>query len=73
MEDDGGTDEKIIAVPAPKIHPFNDSVLNYTDIPQVNRDQIEHFFAHYKDLEKGKWIKDSRLGGCGQSPHPVDP
>ncbi len=57
MEDDGGVDEKIIAVPAPKIHPYHDDKLNYTDIPQVNRDQIEHFFAHYKDLEKGKWSK----------------
>lgn len=57
MEDDGGQDEKIIAVPAPKIHPYHADVENYTDLRPVNRDQIEHFFTHYKDLEKGKWSK----------------
>lgn len=57
MEDDGGQDEKIIAVPGPKIHPYYDKIENYTDLQQVNRDQIEHFFTHYKDLEKGKWSK----------------
>ena len=57
MEDDGGVDEKIIAVPAPAVHPYHDEKTNYTDIPQINRDQIEHFFTHYKDLEKGKWSK----------------
>jgi inorganic pyrophosphatase len=32
-------------------------VKSYKDVPQIVRDQIEHFFAHYKDLEKGKWVK----------------
>ena len=45
MEDDGGQDEKIIAVPAPKIHPYHADVENYTDLRPVNRDQIEHFFT----------------------------
>ncbi len=57
MEDDGGQDEKIIAVPAPKIHPAYDAIKTHTDLPQVDLDQIEHFFTHYKDLEKGKWSK----------------
>lgn len=57
MEDDGGVDEKIVAVPAEHIHPYHTDINNYTDLPQINRDQIEHFFTHYKDLEKGKWSK----------------
>lgn len=57
MEDDGGQDEKIIAVPADKLHPYHRDVIEYTDLRQINRDQIEHFFSHYKDLEKGKWSK----------------
>lgn len=57
MEDDGGQDEKIIAVPAPQIHPFHDNIDEYTDLREINREQIEHFFSHYKDLEKGKWSK----------------
>ena len=25
--------------------------------------QIQHFFEHYKDLEKGKWVKVEGWGG----------
>ena len=25
-------------------------------LPEILRDQIAHFFQHYKDLEKGKWV-----------------
>jgi inorganic pyrophosphatase len=57
MEDDAGLDEKIIAVPVPKLHPYHDNIGNYTDIRPILRQQIEHFFAHYKDLEPGKWSK----------------
>jgi inorganic pyrophosphatase len=57
MEDDGGQDEKIIAVPVSKMIPLYDSVQDYTDLPKITLEQIEHFFTHYKDLEKGKWVK----------------
>lgn len=57
MEDDGGQDEKIIAVPTDKVHPYYSDVENHTDLRQVHQDQIEHFFTHYKDLEEGKWSK----------------
>ena len=57
MEDDGGKDEKIIAVPVSKMHPYHDDVNDLDDIKPILREQIEHFFTHYKDLEKGKWAK----------------
>jgi inorganic pyrophosphatase len=57
MEDDGGMDEKILAVPTTKIFPYYENIKNYTDLPQILLDQIQHFFEHYKDLEKGKWVK----------------
>jgi inorganic pyrophosphatase len=57
MEDDGGGDEKIIAVPVSKITQRYVRVQNYTDLPQITLDQIQHFFEHYKDLEPGKWVK----------------
>lgn len=60
MEDDGGMDEKIIAKPTTKMFPYHDKVENYTDLPEIVCQQIEHFFTHYKDLEKGKWVK---IGG----------
>lgn len=56
MEDDKGMDEKILAVPATRLHPFYTDVVNYTDLPKILTDQIYHFFQHYKDLEHGKWV-----------------
>ena len=57
MEDDGGQDEKIIAVPSPQVSRRFDAVKNYTDLPDITLQQIQHFFEHYKDLEPGKWVK----------------
>lgn len=57
MEDNAGQDEKIIAVPVPELHPYHDNVEDYTDLRPILRDQIEHFFSHYKDLEPGKWAR----------------
>jgi len=57
MEDNAGQDEKVIAVPSPKLTKRYESVFNYTDLPGITRDQVTHFFEHYKDLEPGKWVK----------------
>ena len=57
MEDENGIDEKIIAVPVDALNPFYDKVNELSDVPSIFRDQIEHFFGHYKDLEPGKWVK----------------
>lgn len=57
MEDNAGMDEKLIAVPSSSLTARYDHVQNYTDLPKITLDQVEHFFAHYKDLEPGKWVK----------------
>ncbi|MFQ5544623.1 MAG: inorganic diphosphatase [Acidiferrobacterales bacterium] len=62
MEDESGPDEKILAVPHDKLHPYYHDVTSYRDIPDILRDQIAHFFAHYKDLEIDKWVKIERWG-----------
>ena len=67
MEDDGGQDEKIIAVPTTKLTRRYESVANYTDLPPITLEQIEHFFAHYKDLEPGKWVKITRWGNAEEA------
>jgi inorganic pyrophosphatase len=56
MEDEAGGDEKILAVPVDALHPFYADVHSYRDLPPVMCEQIAHFFQHYKDLEKGKWV-----------------
>ncbi|MEQ1669611.1 MAG: inorganic diphosphatase [Hyphomicrobium sp.] len=67
MEDDGGGDEKIIAVPSSKLTKRYDNVKTYTDLPSISIEQIEHFFAHYKDLEPGKWVKINHWGHADEA------
>ena len=67
MEDEGGGDEKIIAVPVPKLTKRYENVTNYTDLPQITLDQIQHFFEHYKDLEPGKWVKFAGWGDAAKA------
>ena len=57
MEDNSGEDEKIIAVPSTDLTKRYDNVNDVFDLPEITRQQIEHFFEHYKDLEPGKWVK----------------
>ncbi len=64
MEDNAGEDEKIIAVPSRHLTQRYDRVSTYADLPDITIKQIEHFFAHYKDLEPGKWVKIVRWGGA---------
>lgn len=63
MTDEAGADEKILAVPHSKLLPFYDDVETYSDLPAIVISQIEHFFAHYKDLEADKWVKVTGWGG----------
>lgn len=57
MEDEAGIDEKILAVPSPRLTRYYAKIEEYTDLPQILLDRIEHFFGHYKDLEPDKWVK----------------
>ncbi len=62
MTDEAGEDAKILAVPHDKLTTLYSHVKTAADLPPVVLSQIEHFFEHYKDLEKGKWVK---VGGWG--------
>ena len=57
MEDEAGKDEKIIAVPLPKIDPIEGNYKDIKELPQALKDKIKHFFEYYKSLEPGKWVK----------------
>jgi inorganic pyrophosphatase len=67
MEDNEGLDEKIVAVPSAHISARFDGISNYSDLPDITIQQIEHFFAHYKDLEPGKWVKITRWGDAAEA------
>jgi inorganic pyrophosphatase len=57
MEDDGGGDAKLLAVPIDKVLPWYRHWKSPSDLAPERLAQIQHFFEHYKDLEAGKWVK----------------
>ncbi|HMA12953.1 MAG TPA: inorganic diphosphatase [Steroidobacteraceae bacterium] len=67
MQDEAGGDEKIIAVPVPKLTRRYEHVHNYSDLPDITLQQIQHFFEHYKDLEPGKWVKVMGWGDAAEA------
>ena len=67
MQDEAGSDEKLVAVPIDKVF---SGYAHIEDIAQVSQhwlDRIGHFFEHYKDLEKGKWVKLDGWGGAAEA------
>ncbi len=63
MEDDGGMDEKLLALPVHKLTRNYDAIQDVTDLPEIQMERVKHFFTHYKDLEPGKWAKIDRIAG----------
>lgn len=57
MEDEQGQDAKILAVPEDRILSIYSHWQKPEDMNPLRLNQIQHFFEHYKDLEKGKWVK----------------
>lgn len=67
MSDEGGEDEKIIAVPSPKLTKHYLNVTELSHLPDILLEQIKHFFEHYKDLEPGKWVKVTGFGDAAEA------
>lgn len=57
MKDEEGVDTKIVAVPKTKVDPSFADVTEVTQLSEPMRQKMIHFFEHYKELEKGKWVK----------------
>ena len=57
LEDEAGGDEKVLAVPVPRITLLYEKVESWRDIPEIDLKRIQHFFEHYKDLEPEKWVR----------------
>ena len=64
MADEAGDDAKILAVPLDRLTAEYREVVSPETVPGQLIARIEHFFAHYKDLEPGKWV---RLDGWGDA------
>ena len=57
MTDEAGADAKVLAVPVDKVLSIYSHWQKPEDLNELRLRQIQHFFEHYKDLEKGKWVK----------------
>lgn len=57
MSDESGEDAKVLAVPIDKLCRSYLKVHDIGDVPEEILEQIAHFFEHYKDLDKGKWVR----------------
>lgn len=57
MEDEAGLDAKVFAVPVEKVCGLYGHLQSYKDVSEWRLNIISHFFEHYKDLDKGKWVK----------------
>lgn len=66
-EDEKGMDEKIIAVPSDSVSKEYQDVNDIADLPKLIIEQISHFFEHYKDLEKGKFVKVTGIKGAKEA------
>ena len=67
MVNEAGGDEKVPAVPMPKLTKRYAHVMNYTDLPEITLQQMRHFFEHYKELEPGKWVKVLGWGDAAEA------
>ena len=67
MEDEAGNDEKVLAVPSSHVSRRYDGVHESEDLHVITRDQIQHFFQHYKDLEPDKWARLDHWGDAAEA------
>lgn len=69
MTDEAGGDDKLLAVlDDPRYGGYQD----ISDVPEHLKDEIEHFFLHYKDLEKGKEVSGSGWGDRAEAEKILD-
>src|SRR3954447_7079622 len=67
LEDEHGGDEKLLTVPIYSTFPYYSQVGGAEDLPEIVRQQVEHFFTHYKDLEPDKWVRVGRWGDAAEA------
>jgi inorganic pyrophosphatase len=51
----------------PKLTQRYAHITEYTQMPEITIQQIQHFFEHYKDLEPGKWVKVIGWGDAAEA------
>lgn len=65
MSDEAGGDDKVLCVQHKD--PRWQHIQDIEDVDQSTRDQLKHFFEHYKDLEPNKWVKVDAFGNAAEA------
>ena len=65
MSDEAGGDDKVVSVLAKD--PRWAHVQDVEDITEQTKNEIGHFFEHYKDLEPGKWVKVDQWANAAEA------
>lgn len=72
MEDEGGIDNKIIAVPTSKINPYYADINDVSQLSEYQRQSIKEFFEIYKRMEPNKWVKVREFVGSEKAEQEVE-
>ena len=67
MEDEAGLDAKVLAVPVEKVCGLYGHLKAHTDVSDWRLNMMSHGLEHYKDLDKGKWVKINGWGDIDQA------
>jgi inorganic pyrophosphatase len=67
MSDEAGSDEKLVVIPSPRVFPGYAHINDMKGVSPHWLERIGHFFEHYKDLEKGKWVKVEGWAGADEA------
>ena len=65
MSDEAGSDAKVVVVPHKD--PRWQHIQDLADVPEQTRNEIEHFFRRYKDLEPGKFVNIEGWGDAAEA------
>lgn len=65
MTDEAGSDAKVVCVQYKD--PRWSHIQDITDVPEQTRQELEHFFARYKDLEPNKWVTIEGWGDAAEA------
>ncbi|MDO5731476.1 inorganic diphosphatase [Corynebacterium sphenisci] len=69
MTDEAGGDDKLLCVLDDVRF---DAISDIDDVPRFTKDEIEHFFVHYKDLEPGKEVSPAGWGDAAEARRILD-
>ena len=65
MSDEAGSDAKVVCVQHKD--PRWQHIQDIGDVPEQSRNEIEHFFRRYKDLEPGKFVNIEGWGDAAEA------